>query len=72
MNCPHTQGCPLFPLFRLRASLKVWQIQFCESDNHAACARFRLSTTGSRVPPNLLPNGKNLEISPSSADGGPR
>jgi hypothetical protein len=62
MSCPNTHGCPLFPLFRLRASLRVWQIQFCESDSHASCARFRLAAAGSRVPPNLLPNGRTLAV----------
>ena len=62
MTCPNTFGCPLFPLFRLRASLRVWQIQFCDSDNHASCARFQLAAAGNRVPPNLLPNGRTLTI----------
>jgi hypothetical protein len=61
MSCPHAKGCPLFPLFRLRASLSIWQTHFCEGD-FASCERYRLSQAGRRVPPNLLPNGKTLEL----------
>jgi hypothetical protein len=61
MSCPHENGCPLFPLFRLKASLGVWRTQYCDGD-HTACARYRLSHAGNRVPSNLLPNGKSLEL----------
>jgi hypothetical protein len=61
MKCPNTLGCPLFPLFTLKASLGVWQTHYCDA-NFAACERFKLAQGGVRVPPNLLPNGKTLEI----------
>ncbi len=72
MRCPNLFGCPLFPLFRMKSSLAVWQKQYCEGD-YAACERFRLARAGTRVPPNLLPNGKVLELAPTpggSAAGG--
>jgi hypothetical protein len=61
MSCPNEKGCPLFPLFTMKASLSVWQDFYCRR-NFAACERLRLSQQGTRVPPNLLPNGKILEL----------
>jgi hypothetical protein len=59
--CPNAQGCPLFPLFRMKASLGVWQVQFCDA-RYEDCARYQLAKAGTRVPPNLLPNGKTLNV----------
>ncbi len=61
MKCPSTNGCPLFPLFRLKSSLGVWQIHYCENA-FETCERYRLSKSGVRVPPNMLPNGRVLDI----------
>jgi hypothetical protein len=57
--CPFIQNCQLYPLFRLRASMKTWQIRYCESE-YTTCERFRLSKEGKPVPPELLPNGMSL------------
>jgi hypothetical protein len=51
--------CELFPKFRLRASLRTWQINYCDAD-HSACARFVLVGAGQRPAPTLLPNGQHL------------
>lgn len=59
MSCPYVETCELYPLFRLRASMKTWQIRYCESD-HSVCERFRRSERGEPVPPELLPNGMTL------------
>jgi hypothetical protein len=59
-SCPRLTTCPLYPLFTLRATLAVWQTNYCSS-NFAACARFRLAEAGAKVAPNLLPNGKTLQ-----------
>lgn len=59
--CPNTPGCPLFPLFKLKSSLGVWQTHYCE-DAFEKCERFRLAQSGVRVPPNLLPNGRTLDL----------
>jgi hypothetical protein len=61
MNCPSTKGCPLFPLFKMRSSLGVWQTHYCEAA-FESCERYKLSKSGVRVPPNLLPNGKALDF----------
>jgi hypothetical protein len=56
MGCPHTGGCPLFPL--LNTSLRDWRNYYCDSeDGWRGCARYKLSTTGQLVPITLLPNG---------------
>lgn len=60
-KCPHMETCALFPLFKLRASLKVWQDNYCEG-TFAKCARFQRSAEGKMSPMNLLPNGQMLEV----------
>ncbi len=61
MACPHTTSCPLFSQFRMKASLRVWQDFFCNG-SFGSCQRYKLSQAGTRVPPNLLPNGKTLDL----------
>lgn len=59
MACPYIDSCQLYPLFRLRASMKTWQIRYCQAD-FTSCERYRLSKDGRLVPPELLPNGMSL------------
>lgn len=61
MECTHVKGCELFAQFALNPALKVWQIHYCDADQHARCARFQMSLAGQVVPLNLLPNGKIVE-----------
>lgn len=61
MECSHAKSCELFAQFALNPALKVWQIHFCDGDQHARCARYQLSLQGQPVPLNLLPNGKMVE-----------
>jgi hypothetical protein len=61
MDCPHLSSCPLFPLFTMKASLSVWQVHYCKGQ-FESCSRLKLSKAGQRVPPNLLPNGKTLDL----------
>ncbi len=58
-QCPHASSCPLYPLFTLKGMLKVWQTNYCESE-YERCERFKRSTAGLSVPPNMLPNGRLL------------
>jgi hypothetical protein len=55
------ERCELYPLFLLSASLKTWQIRYCEGD-FASCERYRLVLCHELVPSNLLPNGKLLRV----------
>jgi hypothetical protein len=54
--------CPLFPLFSSAAFLKIWQINYCESESYERCARYDSACGGERVPQTLLPNGKHLPV----------
>jgi hypothetical protein len=60
MSCPRMVGCPMFPVFTLKSSLRVWQTRYCEGA-FDDCMRFRLHSAGTCAPPNLLPNGKQLQ-----------
>jgi len=62
-HCPHQEGCRLYPLFSLSASLKTWQIRYCQSD-YEECERYKLAKRGDPVPLYLLPNGKALPGKP--------
>jgi hypothetical protein len=59
MGCPYIEACELYPLFRLRASMRTWQIRYCEAD-YAACERYRRAQCGDPVAAELLPNGMSL------------
>ncbi len=60
-QCPHLASCELFPKFQKRASLRVWQTFYCEG-NFEGCARYKLSLESRPVSPNLLPNGRELNL----------
>ena len=72
MKCPNMEACSLFPIFSSVPFLKIWQINYCESD-YKRCARFNDLCTGKAVPTTLLPNGKHLPVinsAPPPPDGG--
>jgi hypothetical protein len=60
-RCPHLATCELFPRFQKRTSLKVWQTFYCEG-GFEGCARYKLSLQHLPVSPNLLPNGRELNL----------
>ncbi len=60
-RCSHISSCELFPKFAMRGSLKVWHSFYCEG-NFENCERYKRSLRGEPVPPNLLPNGKELNL----------
>jgi hypothetical protein len=45
----------------MKSSLKVWQDHYC-LDKFQECNRFQLAHAGERVPPNMLPNGRALQV----------
>lgn len=61
MKCPNMEACTLFPVFQNVPFLKIWQINYCESD-YSRCARFSGLCKGKTVPTTLLPNGKHLPV----------
>ena len=61
MSCPLVSTCPLFSLFTLNASLAVWRAGYCDRE-FERCERHRRAAGGDGVPPNMLPNGKLLQL----------
>ncbi len=61
-KCSHLFSCELFPKFQKRASLKVWQTFYCEG-RFEDCVRYQLALQSRPVSPNLLPNGRELNLS---------
>lgn len=59
MACEYSVDCPLYEKFSLSSTLKVWKINYCES-NFETCERFKRTSRGKVVPATLLPNGKDL------------
>lgn len=59
MDCPHTRGCPLYPLFVLTANLELWKDRFC-AGRFDTCERYRRTQAGEEIPSGLLPNGALL------------
>jgi hypothetical protein len=59
MACSHVPTCQLFPLFKVKPSLRIWQMSYCEND-FSKCARYKRSQAGEPVPVNLLPSGQIL------------
>lgn len=62
VRCSHITSCELFPKFAVRSSLKVWITFYCQA-NFGACARYQLALANRPVPVNLLPNGRELDLS---------
>jgi hypothetical protein len=61
VHCPHLASCELFPRFQRRTSLKVWQAFYCDA-KFEGCVRYRLALESKPVSPNLLPNGRELNL----------
>lgn len=61
MPCPHVTSCPMFALFTVKDSLRVWQIHYCHG-RYEDCARLKLARACEAVPRELLPNGKTLDL----------
>ncbi|MHB8744387.1 MAG: ACT domain-containing protein [Sulfuricaulis sp.] len=61
MACTHKDSCALFPVISLSSALKIWQTFYCDG-KYETCLRYQRSLKGEKVPPNLLPNGKALDL----------
>jgi len=61
MACYRISNCPMYSLFNLKATLGAWKALHCE-DRFADCERLKLFEAGKKVPVNLLPNGKLLDV----------
>lgn len=61
MPCTHKDSCALFPVISLSSALKIWQTFYCDG-KFETCLRYQRSLKGEKVAPNLLPNGKELDL----------
>ena len=61
MACARISGCPLYKAFAMKSSLRVWKTYYCEGDFNR-CERLKVANAGASVPPNMLPNGRMLEV----------
>lgn len=61
MACTHKDSCALFPVISLSSALQIWQTFYCDGA-HETCLRFQRSAQGQKVPANMLPNGKTLDL----------
>lgn len=61
MPCTHKDSCGLFPVISLSSALKIWQTFYCDG-KFETCLRYQRSLKGEKVAPNLLPNGKELDL----------
>lgn len=57
--CPYEPTCPMFAMFRLAGTLRVWQDNYCNSD-FTRCSRYQHSQAGKPVARELMPNGRML------------
>lgn len=62
MACPHKSVCELFPLISGSGALNIWQNYYCDG-NFEGCKRYQSTLDGEKIPLNLLPNGKVLDLS---------
>jgi len=63
-ECPHMRSCAMYPLLTLAGSLRTWQVRYCQGD-FKSCERYRRTAQGREVPPNLMPNGMTLRLTPT-------
>jgi len=59
-------------MISVNSALKIWRTFYCEGKWHE-CARYKLSLEGKPVTPNLLPNGKllDMDVSETGSDTKP-
>lgn len=65
-SCPHVNDCPMFSLFTLSGTLRIWQDNYCH-DEFVRCERYVRSQRGEIVPKTLMPNGKSLTVAAKPA-----
>lgn len=61
-SCQYRDGYPMFKIFTLDASKRLFKNMYCCNERITRCERFKLRTVGSCIPDNLLPNGKMLTV----------
>lgn len=65
-RCRFATKCPMFPLFSSQLTLRIFQIHYCQSQNHSECERYKRAVRGEMPPPTLLPDGTHLANRPGN------
>jgi hypothetical protein len=60
-HCEFKSRCPMFPLIRSNAALKVYQQVYCEA-KFETCERHKSVTSGVIPPASLLPDGGEMPV----------
>ena len=58
-TCRFITRCPMFPVFRSRSVLRVYQLIYCYR-KYETCSRYKLASCGTMPEPTLLPDGSTL------------
>lgn len=61
-DCRFINRCPMYPRFRLKPVLQIYQARYCER-RFESCARYKLAIMGTMPEPDLLPDGDTLTSS---------
>jgi len=70
-KCPHMHNCEMYSVFQLAGILKTWQIRYCTGE-FATCERYKRSSKGQPVEPELMPNGRLLRKQAPNPSSGVR
>lgn len=60
MECPNTEKCPIYSKFRTEALKNIYIKMYCLG-RFENCKRKQIKDKGDPVPPELLPDGKELD-----------
>lgn len=58
-HCRFIDRCPMFPQFRLKSVLAIYQRRYCQG-RHEECERYKRASRGTMPDPDLLPDGDRL------------
>jgi hypothetical protein len=62
--CENIKKCPIYAHFSLGEFEKFLQMtkQYCLSENHVYCQRYKIKKEAKEVPKELLPDGRTIEL----------
>ena len=64
-ECPNAASCEMYAIFHHSGTLGAWKALYCTAQ-YTNCARYDKVRLGQPVPPNLMPNGKLLNLTPKA------
>ncbi len=60
-KCPYIESCPMFRLFKFETTKMIYRQKYCEEE-YMECVRYQMRKSGTKPPPNLLPDGRELKV----------